>query len=440
MASNTLPQDKQLPPGSLGLPFIGEPPRLFDLEYMRRQYQKHGPIIKTRLLGRNIVVLMGPEANRFLLSTHMEHFAWKDGWPPMFIELLGESLFVQDGDVAKKMRRLIMPALHKRALHHYLRTMEDFTLEYMQRWEELGTFSWLEENKELTFAIATKLLMGSEPGDDTTRLSRLFTQMTNGFVTVPVRWSWTPFGKAISARDQLLAHIEKAIRYRQENPTQDALSLLLATQDEDGNSLSMRELKAQALLLLFAGHETTASMLTSFMMSLAQNPSAWEKARAEQEAIGIEGQLEMEHFSQMPYLEQVFKEVERMYPPVPAGFRGVVKPFEFNGYYVPEGWTALYWINVTHRDDNIYTQPDQFDPDRFSPERNESATPYSLVGFGGGSRTCVGYAFAQFEMKIVASYLLRFYDWELLPDQNLNMAYRPTISPKDGLKVRFWKR
>jgi len=181
-------------------------------------------------------------------------------------------------------------------------------------------------------------------------------------------------------------------------------------------------------------------MLTSFMLSLAENPDVWEKARAEQDSIGIGDKLEMEHFGQMPYLEQILKEVERMYPPVPAGFRGVVKPFEFNGYYVPEGWTALYWINVTHRDKSIYNDPNQFDPDRFSPERNESASPYSLVGFGGGSRTCVGYAFAQFEMKIVASYLLRFYDWELLPDQNLNMAYRPTISPKDGLKVRFWKR
>jgi cytochrome P450 len=95
---------------------------------------------------------------------------------------------------------------------------------------------------------------------------------------------------------------------------------------------------------------------------------------------------------------------------------------------------------VTHRDENIYADPDRFDPDRFSPERNESNVPFSLVGFGGGPRVCVGYAFAQLEMKIVASYLLRHYEWDILPDQNLNIRYNPTIFPKDGLQVAFRRR
>jgi cytochrome P450 len=148
----------------------------------------------------------------------------------------------------------------------------------------------------------------------------------------------------------------------------------------------------------------------------------------------------MENIRAMTYLEQILKEVERMRPPVPAGFRGVIEPIEFNGYYIPKGWTALYWINVTHRDEKVYKNPDVFDPDRFSPDRNESNVPFSLVGFGGGSRVCIGYAFAQLEMKIVASYLLRFYEWDVLPDQNLNTRYNPTIFPKDGLKVAFRKR
>ncbi|MGB1285652.1 MAG: cytochrome P450 [Aggregatilineales bacterium] len=134
------------------------------------------------------------------------------------------------------------------------------------------------------------------------------------------------------------------------------------------------------------------------------------------------------------------KEVERLYPPVPAGFRGVIETFEFNGYRIPKGWTALYPINAAHRDPDIYTNPDKFDPERFSPERNESNVPFSLVGFGGGARVCVGYAFAQQEMKVLLSHLLRGYEWELVPGQNLNTVYRPTLFPKDGLQVRFWRR
>lgn len=434
------PSNLPLPPGDFGLPWLGEPPRLFDLEYMMEQYRKHGPVFKTRILGRKIAVFMGPEANRFILSTGMKHFSWRDGWLPTFKELLGESLFVQDGEEHRAKRRLIMPAFHRQALHNYMETMEDITLRNLDRWEKLRTFQWADENKHLTFEIASKLLTGTDAGEESAQLSRLFTQMTKGFVNVPLRWSWTPYGKALRARDALLEYIEKAVIYRQQNPTHDALGLMIQTRDEDGVQLTMDELKTQTLLMLFAGHETSASMMTSLMMLLAQHPDILQKARDEQDNLRIDGRLSMDNIKSMTYLEQVLKEVERMRPPVPAGFRGVIEPIEFNGYYIPEGWTALYWINVTHRDPAVYRDPDTFDPDRFSPERNENSVPFSLVGFGGGSRVCIGYAFAQLEMKIVASYLLRHYAWDILPDQNLNSRYNPTIFPKDGLRVVFRKR
>ena len=434
-------QQLPYPPGDLGLPYIGAAPRVLDTDYLMKQYAKYGSIFRIRTIGNtNVAVLMGAEGNRFILSTGMHHFSWKEGWLPTFKKLLGESLFVQDGEEHKQKRKLIMPAFHRQALHHYLGTMETITERTMQKWENLGTFRWYEENKQLTFEIASTLLTGSEPGAMTEYLSSLFTTMTKGFITIPLRASWTPYGKALKARDILLKHIRQAVEYRQENPTNDALSLMVQTRDEDGNSMTMDELQAQTLLMLFAGHETSASMLTTFCLLMKQHPEIYAQAKMEQEAIGIKGQLEMGHIKDMTYLEQILKEVERLYPPVPLGFRGVVKPFEFNGYYVPKGWKAIYPINVAHRDDSIYTNPMQFDPDRFSPERNENKVPFSLVGFGGGSRICVGYAFAQLEMKVIASYLLRFFDWEILPNQNLDIRYTPTATPKDGLQVRFWRK
>ena len=428
------------PPGDLGLPLIGTPPRVLDIDYLMEKYEKYGSIFRIRTIGNtNVVVLMGPEGNRFILSTGMHHFSWKEGWLPTFKELLGESLFVQDGEEHKQKRKLIMPAFHRQALHNYLSTMDEIAQRYMQKWENLQNFRWYEENKQLTFEIASTLLTGSEPGEMTEHLSHLFTTMTKGFITIPLRASWTPYGKALKARDELLKHIRQAVEYRQKNPTNDALSLLVQTRDEDGNSLTMDELQAQTFLMLFAGHETSASMLTTFCLMMKKHPEVWQQAKAEQARINIQGQLEMEHIKEMTYLEQILKEVERLYPPVPLGFRGVVEPFEFNGYYVPKGWKAIYPINVAHRDETVYTDPEKFDPDRFSPERNENKVPFSLVGFGGGSRICVGYAFAQLEMKIITSYLLRYYNWEIIPDQNLEISYSPTASPKDGLQVRFWR-
>lgn len=437
MVSDTK-QTLPLPPGFQGLPFIGMPPLVLSKKYLQRQYKKHGPIFKTRVLGRNVVIFVGPEANRFVLQSGMKNFVWRDGWPPNFVELLGESLFVQDGDEHKKKRRLVTPAFHRQALHNYLSTMEDITKRFVQKLEDQGRFKFLDQNKQFTFEIASTLLMGSAPGAETERLSKLFVTLTEGFLTLPLRWSWTPYGKALAARREILDYIDEAIERRRKNPTNDALGLLVQTYDEDGNSLSNEELQAQTLLLLFAGHETSASMLTSLAMILPKNPDIWEKLRAEQASIEIGDNLTMDNIKQMTYLDQVLRETERMFPPVPAGFRGVVDEFEFNGYRVPKGWTALYMITGgAHYDPDVYTNPETFDPDRFSPERNESRVPFSLVGFGGGSRVCVGFAFAQLEMKVLMSYLLRHYTWELVENQNLRTMYFPTLLPLGGMQVRF---
>ena len=441
MTTNDAIASRPLPPGSFGLPFIGETLSfLSDPEFADKRHQKYGPIFKTQILGRPTVVMVGSEANRFILSSDMHRFSWREGWPNTFKELLGESLFLQEGEEHRRNRKLLMPAFHGPALANYLTSMEGIVQNYLEKWESLGTFTWFGELKQMTFDIASTLLMGSEPGPLTARLSQWFTELTAGLFSVPLPWNWTTYGKALKARDELLAHIEQAIIRRQQEPAQDALGLLVQSRDEEGNGLSLEEIKVQALLMLFAGHETTTSMLTLMCMALAQHPNVLARARAEQQALATNGGLSLEQLKKMTYLEQVLREVERLYPPIGGGFRGVVQEFEFNGYYVPKGWQALYRINSTHKDSRVYTKPERFDPDRFSPERAEhKKQEFSLVGFGGGPRICLGIAFAQMEMKIFAAHLLRHYTWELLPGQNLTLNPIPTLHPRSELEVKFHK-
>ena len=429
-----------LPPGSLGLPIIGETAQfLLDSNFGNKREKQYGSIYKTNILGRKTVFMSGAEANKFILSSHMDCFSWGKGWPNNFRELLGRSLFLQDGEEHQRNRKLLMPAFHGQALVNYLNTMEQIITKYLQKWNTLENFTWFPQMKQMTFEIASVLLLGGSPGDETELLSRLFTELTDGlFAIPPIRASWSKYGRALAARDRLLEYIDREIDKRSSNPGQDALGLMLQTRDEDGGRLSREEIKVQALLMLFAGHETTTSMLTFLCMALGQHPDILAKARIEQQELNIEGSLTVEKLKQMTYLEQILKEIERLYPPVAGGFRGVVKPFVFNGYYVPKDWIVSYRINSTHQDSNIFTLPEKFDPDRFSSERAEhKKVEYSLVGFGGGSRFCLGYAFAQMEMKIFASMLLRNYKWEILPNQNLTPEPIPTLHPKSGLKVKF---
>ncbi len=441
MTIETQPSTLPLPPGSSGLPWIGETIAFVtDPDFANKRRQQYGAIFRTHIIGRPTVVMSGAAANKFILSTHFDKFSWRDGWPDNFKQLLGASLFLQEGAEHQRNRRLLMPAFHGKALVNYVQTMTEITDRYLTKWAQIGDLTWFPELKNLTFEIASVLLIGSEPGAETTELSRLFTELTNGLFTLPLKWRYTTYGRALAARDVLLAHIEKVVLERQQTPTQDALGLLVQSQDEEGNRLSVAELKVQALLLLFAGHETTTSLVSSLCLALAQHPEILAKARAEQIEIGLDTSISIDSLKQMTYLDRVLREVERMYPPIGGGFRGVVEEFEFNGYRIPRGWQVLYRIPEAHFDAEIYPEPDTFDPDRFAPERYEyKPSDYTFATYGGGSRICIGMAFAQMELKIIAAMLLRHYSWDLLPNQNLTLDPIPTLHPRDGLKVKFQK-
>ncbi|ARV62600.1 cytochrome P450 [Nostocales cyanobacterium HT-58-2] len=428
-----------LPPGKFGLPFIGETISfLGDPDFAKKRQQRYGPIFKTHLFGRPTVVMIGAEANRFLFSNENQYFSMS--WPDSTKILLGaSSLTVQTGDEHKNRRKLLSQAFQPRALTGYLSTMQNITQSYLHKWERMGTLTWYPELKKYTFDVACKFLVGTDGASDS-RFGELFEDYSNGLFSIPLRLPWTRFGRALRCREQLLEKIEEIVRQRQQQPNsnEDALGIMMQAQDEDGNSLSLQELKEQVLLLLFAGHETLTSAIASFCLLLAQHPEVLATARAEQQQLGLEEPLTSEHLKQMTYLEQVLKEVLRMVPPAGGGFRETIKPCEFNGYYIPQGWAALYQILKTHEDSSVYTQPERFDPQRFAPERAEDKSkPFSHIPFGGGVRECIGKEFAKLEMKLFAALLLREYEWELLPEQNLDIVPTPLAHPRDGLQVKL---
>ena len=430
-----------LPPGSLGLPLIGDTLNfLQDAQFAKKRHQQYGPIFKTSILGQPTVFVSGPEANVFVLSHENQYFVVS--WPPSTKALLGPlSLALQTGSEHQNRRKLLYQAFQPRALAGYIGGMEDITDRYLQRWTQMSEFAWYPELRNYTFDVASKLLVGIDNGSETA-LGHYFETWCEGLFSIPLDVPWTKFGKAKKCRDLLLVELENIIRDRQQGTPggNDALGLLIGARDDEGNCLSLEELKDQVLLLLFAGHETLTSAIASFCLLLAQNPDVMAKIRAEQQQFSATEPLNLEQLKQMTYLEQVMREVLRLVPPVGGGFRRVIKACEFGGYEIPKGWSVLYEINQTHQDTSVYPEPDRFDPDRFSLERSTNAKPFSYVPFGGGLRECLGKEFARLEMKLFAARMVRECEWELLPDQDLNLIRVPTPHPRDGLRVNFRRK
>jgi cytochrome P450 len=425
-----------LPPGSLGLPVIGDTLNfLQDTQFAKKRHQQYGPIFKTSIFGQPTVFVCGQEASLFVLSNENKYFV--ASFPPSTKALLGQlSLLMQTGANHQNRRKLMYQAFQPRALVGYIGVMENITQRYLEKWAKMETMTWYPELRSYTFDVAGKLLVGIDNGSETA-LGQNFETWCHGVFSMALDLPWTKFGKAKNSRKLLLAELEKIIRDRQQGTPsgKDALSLLISARDDEGNSLSLEELKDQVLLLLFAGHDTLTSAITYFCLLLAQNPDVMAKVRAEQQQFPATEPLTLEQLKQMTYLEQVMREVLRLVPPVGNIFRTAINACEFGGYEIPKGWRVVSGITPTHQDSQLYPEPDRFDPDRFSSER--SAKPFSYVPFGGGLRECLGKEFARLEMKLFAAKIVRELEWELLPDQDLNLIAVPTPRPRDGLRVKF---
>jgi retinoid hydroxylase len=430
---NALP----VPPGSLGLPFIGETLQfLRDPNFARKRHQQYGAVFKTRILGKPTIFTMGAEANRFVLSNENKYF--RVSWPPSTTALLGPlSLSLQTGGHHQQRRKLLAQAFQPRALSGYIGAIETLSQQYFSRWEQLGTLTWYPELRNYTLDIACKLFLDLNHGSQSP-LGHFFETWCAGLFSIPLRLPGTPFARAMTSRSQLLSTLEAIVRERQTQPGEDdALGLLIQARDENGQGLSIEELKDQVLLLLFAGHETLTSALSSFCLLMAQHPEILAKVRAEQQQFSASEPITLEQLKQMTYLDRVLREVLRLIPPVGGGFREVVESCEFQGYRLPQGWIVSYGINNTHLDATVYPQPDRFNPDRFDTQQGDDrGQVFGYVPFGGGLRECLGKEFARLEMKLFAARLVRGYEWELLP-QNLEMIVVPTPHPRDGLQVKF---
>lgn len=429
-----------LPPGKLGIPFIGETLSFItDPQFAIKKHHQYGPIFKSRILGNPTIFVQGADYIQFVLSNENKYFI--ASLPYTIEALLGSnSLSAQTGANHHSRRKILYKAFQPRLLSEYASSIEEITQQYLTKWAAMDSLTWYPQLHHYTFDIACKFLIGLENASQT-RLGSLYETWSKGLFSLPLRQPWTKFGRALRCRQLILDEVEKMIRARQREPEtgSDALGILLQARDEDGNNLPLDELKDQILMLLFAGHGTMTSALTSFCLLLAQHPEVLARCREEQKHHDPEGVFGPQALKQMTYLDQAIQEVLRLIPPVGGGFRKVLRTCQINGYQFPEGWNLIYEITLTHQ--SSFNQPGEFNPDRFNPNLSEDRhKPYSYIPFGGGVRECLGKELARLEMKLFAAHLIRDYDWKLQPSQNLDINPIPVPHPRDGLIVNLKKR
>ncbi|XP_055793697.1 cytochrome P450 26A1-like [Salvelinus fontinalis] len=440
-----------LPPGSMGLPFIGETLQLLlqRRKFLRMKRQKYGCIYRTHLFGNPTVRVMGAKNVRHILLG--EHKLVAVQWPASVRTILGsDTLSNMHGTQHKNKKKAIMRAFSRDALEHYIPVIQEEVRSAVRQWLQKDSDVLVyPEMKRLMFRIAMRILLGFDPEQietDEHELVEAFEEMIKNLFSLPVDVPFSGLYRGLKARNLIHSKIEENIQRKidigKEVKHRDALQQLIDISRNSDEPFSMQAIKESATELLFGGHETTASTATSLVMFLGLNPDVVNQLRQElhqQEERGVDllGQnVNMEVLEQLKYTGCVIKETLRMNPPVPGGFRVVLKTFQLNGYQIPKGWTVIYSICDTHDVADVFPNKEEFNPERFMDGSSEDSSRFNYIPFGGGSRMCVGKEFAKVLLKIFLLELTLRCDWTL-SNGPPTMKIGPTVYPVDNLPTVF---
>lgn len=434
-----------IPPGGRGLPVMGETLEFLrdPLGFFERRRQRWGSVFTSRVLGMRLVSLVGVEANRWIFAN--EDKLLRNRWSYAIRRLLGaNALSLQVGEAHRARRRVLAPHFRRAGLEPLVEPIAEVAREHLQRWAAAGGETVaVERFKQMAFEIAARYIFGDIGRLDLAALSVDFDDWVQGmFVPVPVPLPGTTFGRAMAARKRMFAAIEAEVERRAGSSVRgdDVLSTLLDVRDDDGRPLPRATIVDEIQLLMFAGHDTTVTALTSIMLHLSQHPEVLARARAEQDAEGGAA-ITLERVRAMPWLGAVISESMRVVPPVGGAFRELVQDTEYGGFTLKKGWAVSMSPGNAHGDESVWTEPKRFDPERWMPERAEHKRhPFAWIPFGGGPRKCLGEHFAMLEMELVLAMLLRGYAWELVEGQDLTAEFFPFPRPKSGLRVRLTAR
>lgn len=395
--------------------------------------------------GQEIIYLNHPDLIREVLVERADEFH-KSEMTRAFAGGMGHGILVSEGEFWKQQSRLMRPAFHYKRLVGYAEVMSRFTQEMLQHWEHFELRHIDEDMNALTLRVVAKCMFNVEARDDREIMHRAIMlgqkvvgQMIHGWLTIPDwRAHMTRDGiRVVRALNQM---VERHITERRAKGIlgEDLLSMLMEAQADAGIELSDRQLRDEVLTVITAGLETTANALIWTWYLLDQNPEAREKLKAEIDT--LKHLPSFENLNSLPYLDKVFKESLRLYPPVWVIGRESIEATELGGSQLGPKAQIVMSQWAMQRDPRYFDAPDRFIPERWTPEFEKSLPRGAYFPFSLGPRVCTGQGFATVEFKLIVATILQRFELELaqpapiLPEPNF------TLTTHGGMQMRVKAR
>jgi cytochrome P450 len=374
------------------------------LHALRRRY---GAAFTMRLpVFGDVLVISDPDLVKRLFTTSPDVAGQVQ---PNLGRLLGRgSVFSLDGDAHRARRKLLAPPFHGRRLRAYEEMIEEETLREAETWPQGREFETLTPFMRITLNVILRAVFGAEGAqlDALRRLLPSMVELGSKIAAVPMGQAdlgrWSPGARFRAYRRDYDAVVRSLIARAQADPRLeergDVLAMLLQSRYEDGEAMTPRDVADELLTLLTAGHETTATTLAWTVERLRRHPTLLRRLVDEADQGGSR------------LRQATILEVQRTRPVIALAGRRVNAPaLELGEWVVPRGHSVFVAIDLVHSDERVFPDAGRFDPDRFVTAGPDS---YAWIPFGGGTRRCVGAAFANLELHVVLRTLLREFELE----------------------------
>jgi len=361
----------------------------------------------------------------------------------MAVFLGKSSLILIGGPEHRRLRRLLGPPFQGARMRAYGRSIVDLTLAAAATWRPGQVVSIHEVAQRISIDVILQAVFGvrdpAAMADLADRLRRLvdgFSPLLALFPALRHQFAGIgPFAAFTRRRRRLYEALDARIaEARAQPPADDVLSLLVHARGEDGQPMSDDELREQLLLMVVAGHETTAIAISWAIYALHRPENAAALARVRDELAPLGPAPDPDALAALPYLEAACLEALRRFPLAPAPApRRLLKELPLLGYTLPPGTAVAAAIGVAHFREDTYPEPLAYRPERFL-ERKYS--PFEFIPFGGGARRCLGAPLATYEMRLVVGALLAARPLRLAslrPDPGKVRA--ANVGPAHGVRV-----
>jgi cytochrome P450 len=409
-----------------------------------------------RLFMRPVFLCNSPESVQFAFSLKNASFERKSAQMRHALQpLIGDGLFISDGETWRKRRRIVAPIVHISRLPEFAPIMAETAREMRDRWAAMQppSIDALAEMAHLTAEIISRTIFGRQLGhehahevvdgfsDYQRRIDQIDVISLLGLPEWFPRWYSPAVRRSLTRIHSVLDGIIAAYRTRERGDEVSVIGRLLDARDADtGEPLSEEALRNEAAVLFMAGHETTANTLAWTWYLLSQAPEVEARLHAELDHVLDGRQPTLADLPQLTYTQAVIEETLRLYPPVPILPREALKDEEFQGIRIPQGSLVLVVPWLLHRHRKLWDKPDHFIPDRFLPGGSGAPSKFAYVPFSIGPRICAGMSFGQQEALLCLATLAQSFRLRLEPGRKIKPVCRLTLRPEGGLQMRIEPR